>query len=203
MSAVLAAIAAFLALAILLLAVPVELVLRLQGIESIEGHVAVRWLFGLVRVRVRRPDSSRASLPDSADRPVHARTRSKPEDGGRRRAMWALWRQAAFRERAVRFARDVLRAIHPQQLGLRLRLGLGDPADTGRLWALVGPLAAVAQALPHAEVRVEPEFLKPALEFETQGRLRVVPLQVLALVAAFVLSPPSIRAWRTLWAANG
>ncbi len=79
-----------------------------------------------------------------------------------------------------------------------MRLGLGDPADTGRLWAFLGPLNAAAQNLRNAEVRIEPEFVDPTFEFEINGRVRLVPLQFLALATAFALSPPSIRAWRTL-----
>ena len=79
-----------------------------------------------------------------------------------------------------------------------MRLGLGDPADTGRLWAVVGPLSAAAQGLRGAEVRIEPEFMDSVLEFRAQGRLLVAPLQVMALAVSFALSPPTIRAWRTL-----
>jgi hypothetical protein len=78
-----------------------------------------------------------------------------------------------------------------------VRLGLGDPADTGRLWAVVGPLCAVAQ-LRNAELRIEPEFVDPVLEFHADGRVRLVPLRFLGLAVAFALSPPTIRAWRTL-----
>ena len=79
-----------------------------------------------------------------------------------------------------------------------MRLGLGDPADTGRLWALVGPLNAAANNLRNAQVQIEPEFMDPLFEFRFDGRLLVVPLQLVALAIGFALSPASLRAWRTL-----
>jgi hypothetical protein len=47
-------------------------------------------------------------------------------------------------------------------------------------------------------VRIEPEFVEPVLEFKADGRLWLIPLRFLALVLGFALSPPTIRAWRTL-----
>lgn len=79
-----------------------------------------------------------------------------------------------------------------------MRLGLGDPADTGRLWAMVGPLSALVQNLRNAEVRIEPEFADPVFEFESHGRVLLIPIQFIFVIIAFALSPPSIRAWRTL-----
>ena len=79
-----------------------------------------------------------------------------------------------------------------------MRLGLGDPADTGRLWAIVGPLSVAAQGIRSARVRVEPAFMEAVLEFDARGRMRLVPVQFLALAIGFALSPPSVRAWRTL-----
>lgn len=113
-----------------------------------------------------------------------------------------MLQQAGFRRRAMRLAGDLLRATHPRGLALRLRLGAGDPAETGRLWALVGPLEAFALGLGVTALRFEPDFSEPALEFEAQGRLVLVPLQLLGLVAAFALAPASLRAWRTLWVAR-
>ena len=92
----------------------------------------------------------------------------------------------------------MLRATHGRDLFLRLRIGLGDPADTGRLWAVVGPVAGLAQNLRSAVVRIEPEFMDPVFEVESHGQFRLVPIQLIALTAAFVLSPTMLRVWRQL-----
>jgi hypothetical protein len=89
----------------------------------------------------------------------------------------------------------LLRATHARNLYLRLRIGLGDPADTGRLWAIIGPIAGLAQNLRSAMVRIEPEFMDPVFEVESRGQFRLLPIQLIALTAAFVLSPTMLRAW--------
>jgi hypothetical protein len=184
--------AALLGLVLLLLAVPVGLEFRLAGIEPFTGEVGIRWMFGLVRFRFPVPE-----VATKTPRPKAAKVRVRPEPRGRRRNVLAALRQAAFRRRVHRLVGDLVRAVHLQRLRLLMRLGLGDPADTGRLWAVVGPLNAVAQ-LGDVDVRIEPEFVEPVLEFKADGRLWLIPLRFLALALGFALSPPAIRAWRTL-----
>jgi hypothetical protein len=196
-SVVLTSVAGVLALIALLLAVPIDVAFRVKGIEAFEGQVSIRWLFGLVRLQLRLPGRARKK-PRTAPTKGSSATRRNRKAGGGRRNVLAVLRQAEFRRRALRFAADLLRAAHLRELGLWLRLGLGDPADTGRLWALLGPLNAAVQNLRGAEVRIEPEFIDPVLEFDARGRSLLVPLQIVALAVAFALSLPSLRAWRTL-----
>ncbi|WPC67072.1 DUF2953 domain-containing protein [Rhodoferax ferrireducens] len=180
-------------LPLLLLALPIDVAFRVEGIETFNGQIAIRWMFGLVRFRARIP-----GLSKPAREPQAAKVRVKPDKRSSRPNVLALLRQAAFRRRVYRLATDLVRAAHLHRLHLRMRLGLGDPADTGRLWALVGPLNAVAQNLRNADVRIEAEYLDPVFEFQARGRLLLVPLQFLILAIGFALSPASIRAWRTL-----
>ena len=127
-----------------------------------------------------------------------ANLRRKSKSRGSGLNFIGVLKQAAFRRRAYRFVTDLLRATHLHDLQLWARLGLGDPADTGRLWVVVGPLSAAAQHVRSAHVHIEPEFMEPVFELRAAGRLRLIPLQFLGLLVAFALSPPSIRAWRTL-----
>ena len=188
-------VAGLLGLVLLLLAVPVDVEFRLAGIEPFSGQLGVRWLFGLVRFRVPVP-RARKPTPRPEAKAKAARARARPKARGRHRNVLAALRQAAFRRRVYRLTGDLVRAIHLHRLRLFMRVGLGDPADTGRLWAVLGPLSAVA--LRNAELRIEPEFVEPVLEFKADGRLLLVPLRFLILAIALALSPPTIRAWSTL-----
>lgn len=192
MGVALVVVAGLLGLLLLLLAVPVDLEFRLEGIEPFAGEVGVRWLFGLVRFRIPVPRPG----PRPEAKAKAARVRARRKARGRHRDVLAALGQAAFRRRVYRLVRGLVRAVHLHRLRLLMRLGLGDPADTGRLWAVVGPLNAVAQ-LRNAELLIEPEFVDPVLEFRADGRLLLVPLRFLILAMAFALSPPTIRAWRT------
>ncbi len=195
---VLVGIAVLFGLTLLSLAIPVDVAFRVQGIEPFEGNITVRWLFGLVRFPIRVPagPKPRPSEPNAKLKPVKARAKRAERDGGAR--VVAVLRQAAFRRRLYRLIKDLVRAAHLHHLRMRMELGLGDPADTGRLWAFVGPLNALAQNLHDAEVRIEPDFVDPVFAFEAHGRFMLVPLQFLVLTIAFALSPAVIRAWRTL-----
>lgn len=191
------AVALLAGLAALLLAVPVDVAFRLERIAAFNGQIALRWLFGLVRFRIRIPGAGKPPSQPKALRRA-AGVQQVAEKRGRRANVPAALRQAAFRRRVYRLLADVVAAAHLRQLHLRVRLGLGDPADTGRLWAVVGPLDAMARNLRDAEVRIEPAFTDPVLEFEASGRMLLIPLQLLLLAVGFALSPASIRAWRTL-----
>ena len=193
---------ALLALLIALLAIPLTVVFSVRRIEATEGHVRFRWLFGLVRFQVPisragRPEPQPRSKPEKEAKP--RRQKKKGGAGG----LFSLIRQAAFRRRVSKFIRDILAATHARNLFLRLRIGLGDPADTGRLWAILGPVAGMARNIEGAAVRIEPEFMEPVFEVESRGQFRLVPIQVIALVTAFVLSPTMLRAWWRLRRGNG
>lgn len=191
-----------LGLVVLLLALPMAVAFRIEGVQAFKGQITVRCLFGCVCYRLQLPGGG-AHTPKAQPAVPAGRASTKPEPRKRQpRQVLALLRQAAFRQRIYRLVRDLVDAIHLRRLRLNMRLGLGDPADTGRLWALVGPLQAVAHNLHGASVRIEPEFMDAVFEFRAQGRLVVVPLQLLFVVMGFALSPASVRAWRTLRASH-
>ncbi|UCH75886.1 MAG: DUF2953 domain-containing protein [Rhodospirillales bacterium] len=195
MTAVAFTLGLLLALLVVLLAAPMIVEFSIHRIERTEGYVRFRWLFGLVRFRVVLPRPAKAR-----GRPASApKKKSKPprrgKNKGRAGDMVSLVSQRDVRRRAYRFIRDMLRATNARDLLLRLRIGLGDPADTGRLWAVVGPLAAMGQNLNRVRVRIEPDFVDTALEVESHGRFRLVPIQFIAIATAFALSPTVLRAW--------
>lgn len=181
---------------LLLLALPVDLSFQTTGLHGFRAQFRLRCLFGLLHFGIDLP-VARGGPARRVPTARKTRTaRSARQTGPGRPHLPLALRQADFRQRCLRLARDLLAALHLHQLHLRLRLGLGDPADTGRLWAVMGPLAAWAQGLRGARVSIEPEFMEAVLEFQVQGRARLVPLQLLALVLGFVLSPAALRAWR-------
>lgn len=168
-----------LAAALLVLALPVELRFQFQGIQPLQGQITLRALFGLWRLRLALPSPKREgprstaqALDEQAERPVRHRS-------GRSVHLQALWRDMGLRRRALRRLQTALGSLHWSDLRLHLRLGLDDPADTGRLWALLGPVGAALSSLRTAEIAIEPDFVEPTLDFDAQGCLVLVPLQVI------------------------
>lgn len=191
-----------LAFLVALLAVPLTVAFSIHRVEETQGLVRFRWLFGLVRFQIRLPQAAKTPSkpePAPAEKPISHRQKKRRDVAG---SLFSLIRQPAFRRRVCKFIRDMLRATHARNLFLRFRVGLGDPADTGRLWAILGPVAGMAQNFRIAAVRIEPEFVDPVLEVESHGEFRLVPIQFVALTVAFVLSPTMLRAWRHLRQGN-
>ena len=102
-------------------------------------------------------------------------------------------RQTAFRRRIILFIHDLWHAVHKRDISLRLRVGLGDPADTGQLWAMLGPVAGMLADTQAASIEIEPEFFDATLELDSSGDIRFIPLQMIYLTVGLLLSPP---VWR-------
>lgn len=171
---------------LLLLAAPVHVHLDVERDRAVQAGAHLSWLFGLVRLRLH----PRAAPPTpEGQRPARRRSRlgariTKGIAGGMLRP--------DLRARLVAFLSDVLRSIRPRDVCLRARIGMDDPADTGQLWAILGPLGA---GLSYYNVQLRPDFDGACFRFQAAGRVRLVPLQLLVLIAVFLMSPPVVRAF--------
>lgn len=189
----------FLSLIVILLAVPVTLTYQLSWEETLSARIRLHWAFGLVRADVS-PDleKSRPDTPVTARKKAGRRARSK----GRKTNLLAAIRQPPFRRRIYRFAADMWAAIHKRNVRLLVRLGLGDPAETGQLWAALGPLSAMFARIHDIRISIEPDFLDSRLELDSSGTIRMIPLRIAVIVIGLLLSPP---VWRGIMSmrANG
>lgn len=182
--------AIFLSLVVIVLALPVTLTYQLSWKKTLSADVRLNWAFGLVRADVS-PDSAKSRSEKSvADRKKKGR-RSTPR--GRKGNVMAAIRERSFRQRILRFVSDLWHAVHKKNVELLVRLGLGDPADTGRLWAALGPLSGTLARMRDARIVVEPDFLDATFEVDSSGTIRVIPLQFVILALGLLVSPP---VWR-------
>jgi len=181
-----------LALLIVLLAIPLTIVFSIHRNQVTQGLIRFGWLFGLVRFQLTLPhDSGDKTEAGSTARPgkqVKAGSTQPRKKKRNVQGLFDLLRQPIFRRRTMQFIRDVLAATHARDLFFRLRVGTGDPADTGRLWAIIGPLAGLLRSIKTVDAYIEPEFMEPLLEIETRGRFRLVPIQFIVLLIGFLLS---------------
>ena len=181
---------AFVLLLIVLLAIPVTLTYKASWPKVVHNSARLEWAFGLIRVRI---PSSKLKQPAS-HREQAKRTTDCSEYSSRKKSnVFAAVRQEPFRRRIIRFVSNVWQAIRKRDVSFRIRVGLGDPADTGQLWAVCGPLAGVLANVRSASIDIEPDFSDATLELESAGCIRVVPLQIIYLTVALLLSP---RVWQ-------
>jgi len=177
-------------LMVLLLAVPLEWGFYVQlreGHRSAESRIF--WLFGLVRFRVSSGTGERSKPKAAAKAQKPKRRRANP---------MAVVGVEGFIGRVLTLVRRLLGAIHIQHLDMQGRLGLGDPADTGRLWSVVGPLSAILAVPQATRIHLEPDFSDLVLELQSRGRIRLVPLRLVSLALGFLLSATTMRAFKAM-----
>jgi len=182
--------AIFLLLVVVLLAMPVTLTYQLTWKQTLSADVRLNWAFGLVRADVS-PDPAK-SKAQKAEAP-RKKTRRRVKSKSRKANVLAAIRERSFRRRILRFVSDLWRAIHKKNIELLVRLGLGDPADTGRLWAALGPLSGMLARMRDARIVVEPDFVDATFELDSSGTIRVIPLQFVVLALGLLVSPPIWR----------
>lgn len=202
MSTFLIIIGLFLLLLIVFLAVPLYLSFSFSNEQQVRSFIHVKWMFGLVKFETDFPvgteSATHKNIPQiKKEQPVNKKL-AKTNTNTNVREIVMLFKQSEFRRHIVRFIKKLLRASHARGIYLRLRIGLGDPADTGILWAAMGPLSGILNNLRSATIVLEPEFTDPVLDIEGQGRFNLIPLQFIALVIMFLLSPTTMRAWNAV-----
>ena len=181
-----------LAVLIALLAIPLSLSFSVTRLQALQGYIQFRWLFGLVNIR--------ANLPIKTPEPEKKPAKEKPKADKTRnntRNIIAMLKQADFRQHLMKFIKNILRATHAQNLYLKLRIGLGDPADTGMLWAVMGPFSGMMKSLHVMKIDIEPEFIDEVMEVDSHGQFHLIPLQFIALSIGFILSAKTRHAWRS------
>ncbi len=162
------------------------------------GQVKVTWMFGAVVLFSRGADQD-------------AKRRRKEKRKHKRKATRAKKRRAhdaqgllAPEVRSALFSLfgRLVRKVRIRALWLRIVLGLEDPADTAVVHGVLQPLAAAiggvsAGTLPRRRrgFAFEPRFDGEILKIEGRGHLRAVPLRIVAVGVAFVLSR---RGWMVI-----
>jgi hypothetical protein len=176
----------FLLLCIALLAVPVSVTFRMSWQQGFQGDVRLLWLFGFVRFRLPSPEPEPLSQEDEIRTRIAGRFERPSREGY---AVFAALQQKSFRRRITRFIGDVWHAIHKSNVNLNARIGLGDPADTGQLWAVAGPVGGILSYAREVTVGIVPDFIDETFELNGSGNIRLIPLQIIGLALGLLLSP--------------
>jgi hypothetical protein len=174
-----------------LLAVPADVSLEVEREERLRVRLGFRWLF----VRLRH-ELDPTTLGRSGERKPR---KEKAKPAGMTRSIRSIRRiRAAGRvpglwKAARRFLRRAASSVRPVEVAGRLRVGIGDPAETGRLWALAAPAALWLARRPWSDVTVEPDFSGAGVTGTLGGTLRLYPGRLVYAVLSTVLSPTAIR----------
>lgn len=175
-----------------LLAMPLDVEFDSRWPDATDNRVAIRWALGLVKVSV--VPARRTALTDPGEAsataaPEQAVGESRGDAAGAIRAL----RMSGFRRRIWRFILDLWRSVHKRNVEITARIGLATPADTGRLWGLLGPLSALLRQASDVRLDLQPEFRRETVDVTARGHLRVYPIAWLWLLFGLLASP---SAWR-------
>ncbi|MBM3119509.1 MAG: hypothetical protein FJ006_08190 [Chloroflexi bacterium] len=189
------AIVALVSLAVLIalfLCVPLDLALHFNTDRRPRFSMKLVWLFGLVKTEVRKkkkPEEKRTT----------AEHKRKPRDWGRDvRVIFEVLRTKGMLSQIIGLLKGVLKRLKIGELVANIKVGLDNPADTGLLFAFIAPVNLLISFLRYP-IKVEPSFAGDAfLQGYFFGAVRMQPIQLIAPLAGFAFSLPTIRAIKTL-----
>ncbi len=190
-------IAALISLAVLIviaLLVPLDVKLHIDVYGRPKFRMRLAWLFGLVSKEIakkeKKPEDKRKT--DRGERKPRKR-------GPAARTILEILRARGLPGQIKLLLKGILRLPRIKDLAADLKVGLGDPADTGLLFALIGPATFfVGSSFPN-QIKVQPSFADEAvLEGSLHGTLRLRPIQLIPPLLRFVFSLPAIRVAKIL-----
>jgi hypothetical protein len=146
-------------LAVFLLSIPVDLAFYFERGEVSRSRMRIGWLFGLIGKDLGGAKSGREKNPEEM----------KAKKGrGSIHGLMAAFRARGFSGKILRFANRLVRSIQVRDVDVELHIGTGDPAETGLLFAVIGPCLALASG-SSPNIRIEPNFVEETLEGHARG----------------------------------
>ena len=176
---------------VLVLSVPIDLAFSVKKTDSFRSRARVSWLFGLVGKELTGEGKGPEGAKKKAEQPKETKRRIPRfalvfmKSGGlRRNLMKLLWR--------------LLRAIKIREMNINVKVGLGDPADTGVLLALVNPVMFGLASSSPLNFNVEADFQEATFQGRGAGPIRIVPIRFVPPILMFLLSPSTIWGVKSL-----
>lgn len=175
------------ALVAFILWVPLDFVFNIDVYEKPKIRFKLYWLFGLISREVPGARKKRA--------------KKKKDKKGRSKLKWGdigfilkiLGTKGLLRN-VKKLVKGIFSCFKFRDMETDFRIGLGDPANTGLLFAFIGPVAAGIGAANISRISLQPSFEdSPTLEGYSHGAVRMRPLRLVPSLLRFTLSPPTAR----------
>jgi len=177
--------ASLVALFLLVLSVPLDLAFHLDVHGRTRFSLKMVWLFGLVGKELGRRKKKAKPKKD------------KEKKGGARKALKILRTKGLLRQIKI-LVTDVFNSLSIRQLRANFRIGLDNPADTGLLFAVIGPTFVFFNSPNKYSINIRPSFEDEAiLEGHMQAVVRLLPIRLVIPLLKFVFSLPTLRFIKT------
>jgi hypothetical protein len=189
---VIAVIAALAVLLGFILWVPLDLVLHADVSEKLKFRLRFSWLFGLVS----REITGEKKKPKEKRKEVKGKKKRRWGDA---RVIFSILRTKGLLRRLKELLKGVFSCLKFRELVADFEIGLGDPADTGLLFAFIGPATAFLGSSRRHQIRLEPYFGEDAvLQGYSRGTVRLHPIQLAPPFLKFAFSLTTLRIAKTL-----
>ena len=174
---------------LLVLIIPVETAFKLKSREKPYGKIVLSLMFGLITYPIYPQKAKIAKDKPKAPKPKKGK---RPKD---RRRFLKLIGNTKLLSSIIHTIRSLLSSIKPDLEKFYLRFGIGDPADTGVVWGCLGPISGFLYSLNNKNFAIEPDFFEPAFDLEAEGRLSIVPFEIILIFLRFLISPTVLKAY--------
>ncbi len=186
--------ASLLVLVVFVFSVPLDVVLRVDVYGRPKFRMRLTWLFGLVSKEITKEEKQ----PEYKKEADNGKGKPRKRGPGAKTILKIL-RARGLLGQSKLLLKGILRPPRIKDLAADLKVGLGDPADTGLLFAIIGPTISFLGSYFPNRIKVQPSFADEAvLEGSLHGALRLRPIQFIPPLLRFVFSLPTIRVAKIL-----
>ena len=185
---VIVALASLAVILILVLSVPFDIAFQVSVPGRPRFRMKLLWLFGLVSKEI----TGKKKVEEKKE---VVKKRQKPGVGRRRfRNIFAILRTKGLLRQLRVLIGDIFRRLKIKDLAADFRVGLGNPAETGLLFALIGPTTSWLSSSFPLQIKVQPSFADEAtFEGYSRGAVRLRPIQLVIPFLRFVFSLATVR----------
>ena len=191
---VIVALASLTAVIILILSLPLSVVLHFNTSDKPKLQIRLVWLLGLVSKKITRgkkkPEAEKKAL----------KGKRKPKKSKLKAAtIFKILRTRGLPGQLKRLLGGILRCAEARDLRANFKIGLGDPADTGFLLALIWPAIFFLGSSRFDEIKIQPSFEdEAAFEGYLHGAARLIPIRLVVPLLRFTFSLAALRVIKIL-----
>ena len=179
-------------LLLFVLCVPLDIVIHTDVYGKPKFRLRFSWLFGLVSKEM----TGKKEKPEKKRKAAKGKKRHRRQDT---RVIFSILKTKGVLRQFQELLKGVFSCLKFRDLVADFKIGLGDPADTGLLFAIIGPAAAILGSSHHHQIRFEPSFSDDAvLQGYSHGTVRLHPIHLAAPFLKFAFSLSAIRVVKTL-----
>jgi len=168
-------------LMIIALSVPIDATFSIDTSTNPRFQAKMCWLYGLVKWKL------------GLSQYRVGKENKKKRLGVSQRTLLKIVTTRGFMEKTVGLVWSIFRRIRLKELKIDLNVGLDNPADTGILFALVGPVLPLVNLPRQCHVNVEPSFQEATIDGKAILSFSIFPIALAVPFMKFVFSKPVLK----------